>query len=145
MYDSIVVKRKLYFLKPNIIVLEDWAESKEQNLIKNISQQFNFGEKANLDVSISENTATVLFPKNIKTIVRSFTDNDNITTSEVSRSRIQYSITPIPQVKVRKEGNRLTTVVEVQSDLYKTPVSNVQIQDGKIQYSKGGKEFKLTM
>lgn len=145
MYDSIVVKRKLYFLKPNIIVLQDWAESKEQNLIKNISQQFNFGEKANLDISISENTATVLFPKNIKTIVRSFTDNDSITTSEVSRSRIQYSITPIPQVKVRKEGNKLTTVIEVKSESYKNPVSNIQIQNGIIKYSKGGKEYDLNL
>ncbi len=145
MYDSITVNRKLYFIKPNIIVLQDWAESKDQNLIKNISQQFNFGEKANPNVSISENTATVLFPKNIKAIVRSFSDNDKITTKEVSRSRIQYSIIPIPQVKVRKEGNRLTTVVEVQSDLYKTPVSNVQIHDGKIQYSKGGKKYNLAL
>lgn len=145
MYDSIIVKRKLYYLKPNVIVLQDWAESKDPNLIKSISQQFNFSEKANLDVSISENNATVLFPKNIKAIVKSFTDNDTITTQEVSRSRIQYYITPIPQVKVRKEGKLLTTVIEIQSDLYKTPVSNIQIKDNVIHYIKEGKTYRKSM
>ncbi|MDC8002349.1 heparinase II/III family protein [Aequorivita todarodis] len=145
MYDSIIVKRKLYFIKPNVIVLQDWAESKDANRVKSISQQFNFGEKANLDVAISENSATVLFPKNIKAIVKSFTDHDKITTKEVSRSRIQYSIIPIPQVKVRKEGDRLTTVIEVQSDLYKNAVSNIQIKDGIIHFSKDGKKFNLAL
>ncbi|PHR13746.1 MAG: hypothetical protein COA40_04175 [Aequorivita sp.] len=145
MYDSITVKRKLYFIKPNVIVLQDWAESEDPKLIKSISEQFNFGEKANLNVKLSENIATVFFPKDIKAIVKSFTENDKITTQEVSRSRIQYSLTPIPQVKVRKEGNKLITVIEVQSDLYKTSVSNVQVQDGKIQYSKGGKKYNLAL
>jgi len=145
MYDSIIVKRKLYYLKPNVIVLQDWAESADPNLIRSISQHFNFSEKANLAVSISDNSATVLFPKNIKAIVKSFSDNDEITTQEIYRSRIQYYITPIPQVKVRKEGKLLTTVIEIQSDLYKTPVSNVQIIDDVIYYNKEGNTNKLIM
>ncbi|SRX52627.1 heparinase II/III family protein [Aequorivita sp. CIP111184] len=145
MYDSITVKRNLYFIKPNVIVLEDWAESKDANLIKSISQQFNFSEKANLNVTISENSATVLFPKNIKAVVKSFSDNDKITAKEISRSRIQYSLTPIPQVKVRKEGNKLTTIIEVQSELYKNSVSNIRIKDGIIQFLKGREKYHLPL
>ncbi len=33
MYDSITVKRKLYFIKPNVIVLQDWAESDYSGLV----------------------------------------------------------------------------------------------------------------
>lgn len=145
MYDSIVVKRNLYFIKPNVIVLQDWAEADDPNLVKSISQHFNFSEKANLNVSISENSATVLFPKNIKAVVKSFSDSDRITAKEISRSRIQYSLTPIPQVKVRKEGNKLTTLIEVQSDLYKTPILNCIIRGNTIHFIKDGKQstFKL--
>jgi len=41
MYDSITVKRKLYFIQPNVIVLQDWTQSEYPGLVKNISQQFN--------------------------------------------------------------------------------------------------------
>ena len=143
MYDSITVKRKLYFIEPNVIVLEDWAESKYPGLVKNISQQFNFGEKAT-NVEISENNAVVTFPKNITATVKSFTDNDKITLVESYRSRIQYSKVPIYQIKVQKDSNKLTTVIEVQSPAYKNPVSNISIQEGEIKYSKDGKNHSLT-
>ncbi|WP_169718962.1 heparinase II/III domain-containing protein [Aequorivita capsosiphonis] len=144
MYDSITVKRKLYFIKPNVIVLQDWAESKYPNLIKNISQQFNFGEKAT-DIQVSENNAIITFPKNISAIVKSFSNDDKITLEKSYRSRIQYSITPIYQIKVQKPGNKLTTVIEVQSSAYKYPVSNINIQEGEIEYTIKGKKYNLTL
>ncbi len=139
MYDSIAVKRNLYFIKPNVIVLQDWAEAEDHKLVKSISQHFNFGEKANLNVSVSENSATVSFPKNIKAVVKSFSANDKITAKEISRSRIQYTLTPIPQVKVRKEGDKLTTIIEVQSDLYNSPILNCTIRGNTIHFVKNGK------
>ena len=144
MYDSITVKRKLYFIEPNVIVLQDWAESDHPGLVKNISQQFNFGEKAT-DAKVSENSAIVTFPKNITATLRSFTDNDTITLEESYRSRIQYSKVPIYQIKVQKESNKLTTVIEVQSPAYKNPVSNISIQEGEVKYSKDGKNHNLAL
>ena len=114
MYDSITVKRKLYFIKPNVIVIKDWAESDYPNLIKNISQQFNFGESAT-NAQVSENSAIITFPKNITATVKSFTDKDKITLEESYRSRIQYSKVPIYQIKVQKASNKLNTVIEMQS------------------------------
>ncbi len=139
MYDSITVKRKLYYIKPNVIILQDWAESEYPNLIKIISQQFNFGEQAT-EAQVSENSVIITFPKNITATVKSFTENDKITLEESYRSRIQYSKVPIYQVKVQKASNKLITVIEVQSPAYKSPVSNISIQEGKIKYEKDGEK-----
>ncbi|MCG2417529.1 heparinase II/III-family protein [Aequorivita sp. F47161] len=144
MYDSITVKRNLYFIKPNVIVLQDWAESDYPNLIKDISQQFNFGEQAT-DAQVSENSAVITFPKNITATVKSFTDNDKITLKESYRSRIQYSKVPIYQIKVQKASNKLITVIEVQSPAYKSPVSSISIQKGKIKYEKDGEKYTLAL
>ncbi len=144
MYDSITVKRKLYFIKPNVIVIKDWAESDYPNLIKNISQQFNFGESAT-NAQVSENSAIITFPKNITATVKSFTDKDKITLEESYRSRIQYSKVPIYQIKVQKASNKLNTVIEMQSPKYKSPVSNISIQEGKIKYIQDGQKHSLAL
>ncbi|WGF93439.1 heparinase II/III domain-containing protein [Aequorivita marisscotiae] len=144
MYDSITVKRKLYFIKPNVIVLQDWAETDYPNLVKNISQQFNFGEKAT-DAKVSENSAIITFPKNMTATVTSFINNDKITLEESYRSRIQYSKVPIYQIKVQKASNKLITVIEVQSPAYKNPVSNISIQEGEIKYIKDSQKHTLPL
>lgn len=144
MYDSITVKRKLYFIKPNVIVLEDSAESEYPGMIKTISQQFNFGEKAT-DAKVSENRAVVTFPKNITATVKSFTENDTLTLEESYRSRIQYSKVPIYQIKVQKQSNKLITVIEVLSPAYKSPVSDISIQNKKIRFTKDGVKHNIML
>lgn len=142
MYDSITIKRKLYFIKPNVIVLEDSAESEYPGLIKKISQQLNFGEKAT-DAQVSENNAKITFPKNISVSVHSFTDNDKIILKDSYRSKKHYTTSPTYQIQVQKQGSKLNTVIEVQSPAYKSPVSNITIQENKIKYVKDGKKHNL--
>jgi peptidoglycan hydrolase-like amidase len=109
---------------------------------KSLTQLYNFGELANKS-SLNNKTAQIEFPKNIIVKLTNLNSQSTILEKESYRSRIQYTKKDTKQIQFRVLGNEVTSVLEVSSPKYKSPVTNVSIKGSYIYYTKNGESKKV--
>ncbi len=133
MYDSIILKRTLYYLHPNVIIVND--KTNDSVATNSLTQVYNFGELAKKS-SLKNKTAQLEFPKNIIVKLTNLNPQSTILEKDSYRSRIQYTTKATKQIQFRVSGDEITSVLEVSSPKYKSPVTNVSIDGSYIYYTK---------
>ena len=94
---------------------------------------------------INKKQTIVSFPDNIKLKIKCFNNDLTVFDNDTYQSRKTFTLTPIKQLLLRTEKSEIVTVLEVTSNKYETPVSNITIENGLIYYEKGGQLNSIKM
>ncbi len=142
-YDSLEVKRKIVFLKPNIIIVSDQTDKKE--LTESLTQYFHFGESAQ-NASILGNEYSIEFPNNVNVTVLPVGEGVSLQETTSYRSKKPYDLAEIKQLSISKtNNNNLVTLIKIVSSDYKNPVTNVIIRDDTVFYTMDGIEKSIVI
>jgi hypothetical protein len=141
-YEDILIRRSVYFIKPNVIVIKDKSNNIKKT--KSLTQVFNFGKDLK-NIVINKKQTIVSFPDNIKLKIKCFNNDLTVFDNDTYQSRKTFTLTPIKQLLLRTEKSEIVTVLEVTSNKYETPVSNITIENGLIYYEKGGQLNSIKM
>ncbi len=139
-YNDIIVKRSVYFIKPNVIVVKDVSDNIKKT--KSLTQVFNFGKDLKQIVKNKKETF-ISFSDSIDLKISNFNNDLTVIENDAHQSRKTYSLTPIKQLLLKTKENEMVTVFEFFSKKYKTPVTNIAIKNGSIFYKKGGKSNSI--
>lgn len=139
-YKYTKLKRTIYFLHPNVIIINDETFKKDKT--KSLSQIYNLGEKAS-SVKVIKNTAIIKFPKNLTLTIKPLNKNSVLTKKKSYRSIKPYDLTPISQLNIVSTTNNITTILILDSPEYLEKVENVRVNKNFIYFTKKSEKHKV--
>jgi len=140
-YDSLELKRKIFFIKPNIIVINDKTDNLKA--VKSLTQYFNLGDTV-IKTAIEEGAKyTAMFPNNIELTVSPIGKDVALEEQSFYRSIKPFDLTEIRHLSISNNKNNLTTLINIFSPEYGNPITNVFVMENVVYYTKKGVEKKL--
>ena len=142
MYDSLTVNRKIFFVKPNLIVVKDHVNGLKE--VNTIQQTFNIG-KGVAGIEIKKNEVLFSMPDNLS--VSMFTTNTVNTFSEIDfyRSVKPFGIEDSKQIILKSNNQNITTLILVNSKKYNSPIIKPRIKEDSLFYIREGLEHTIKL
>lgn len=143
MYDSLKITRKIYFVKPNLIVVNDNLEGMKN--IESLSQIYNLGEGAT-KIKIDNNTISFSMPNNIHVTMLTVDPEDEFINKKFFRSPKPYQIKDTEQIVLNSKNLKLARIlILLNSESYLMPISKPKITNNILSYFKDGQEKQINL
>tara|TARA_R110002050_G_scaffold263499_4_gene404060 strand:- start:1625 stop:2779 length:1155 start_codon:yes stop_codon:yes gene_type:complete len=142
MYDSLTVSRKVYFVKPNLVIMKDSANGLKK--VNSLHQIFNLAKGAS-KIEIMENKINFSMPKNLNISMFTTNKDNKFIKREFYRSVKPFNIEDSYQIILESNKQNVTTFILIDSDAYELKITNPKLKDDILYYYKGNEKHQIDL
>lgn len=142
MYDSMTVTKKLFFVKPNLIVIKDRVNGLKK--AQTLQQTFNIAKGVS-DIKIKKNEVLFSMPNNLSVLMVTSNNSTAFKEKDFYRSLAPFKIKDSKQIILKSNDQIITTLILISSKKYNSPITKPTVKESTLLYIKDDLQHRIDL